>query len=876
MYRERIILCVFLFCSSLNAYCLSGPVSPIERTVNISDSSKSCLLTAKYFPDNDTVVSNGNPIFLENRSLNSNSFAWFINGLFTSSEADLIFYPSLGVNEIMLVVSNGICSDTSFSFIIWDGIAAGQYGNFQKQYNPEGMAMEPFCMANDQSKGYLLAGDYYLPSENNFVSKTTCLVHIDGRGCVNWANTMIAGEVEVIQSIISTSDSGYLISAFPFQSQQNNYPNNLIVFKLDKSGNKEWAHSYSNGATVNNYYSAICETGDNGFALEIGSFPIAGNPSFISVIKIDGLGRFIWGRKLSVENNSFYNIGGIIEKNKFLYATGSIYDGVPPYDIIRSFLVQIDGPTGQAIWTKKNDPGLSPLSFTDIHNYKNGLLINSYSGNLLNNFIFSDNDGNLSGSVIVSNSYGSLNGKENIMVSPDNELYFHQSSGTLGSGHKDIIMRVDSNLQIVWQYDFSSKDLHFTGWYQLASAPDFGVAGIGSGLLPGGFNALTFIKLDSAGSGCNSGKTDLQIESNHAAMLPMTWNIDNSFSMNVTDLPMNLDEIAIESHLVCPKYMSGCDLLKLEGPKVVCQFSDTIMYKFHSDPFCPEPVTWTYDPQFISVLDSNQSYLELKFRKPGDFVIKVEKTGCNKIVDSIIVSVGNDIPKINLPGDTVLCLGNTMKLDAGNGYASYLWQDGTDKESIEVADSGTYWVRLTGKNGCMNTDTTFISSIEPLPLSFLPTDTVICASEFLELKPILSYKSYLWNTGETASSIQIKDAGLYTLGVVDMYGCEGNDSIRVETKKCPFGIYFPNAFTPNKDGRNDIFKPVILGRPAVYHLSIYNRWGQQIFESSDPGQGWDGMIKNRAQESGTYIWTCTYQFESQEKTIRKGSFLLLR
>src|SRR6202035_3621326 len=177
MNCERNILCVFLFSLSLNAYCLNGH----------KEHNNICSLKAKYFPGNDSVVSNGSPIFFENQSLNSNSFSWFINGVFASSQKDFTFNPSLGVNEIMLVASNGICTDTSFSYIIWDGVAAGQYRNFHKQYNPGGMAMEPFCMASDQSRGYLLSGDYYLPAANNFVSKTTCLVHIDEKGCVNWA-----------------------------------------------------------------------------------------------------------------------------------------------------------------------------------------------------------------------------------------------------------------------------------------------------------------------------------------------------------------------------------------------------------------------------------------------------------------------------------------------------------------------------------------------------------------------------------------------------------------------------------------------------------------------------------------------------------------
>ena len=852
---------MFLFSLSLDGYCLSGTTG--------------CSVTAAYFPENDTVISTGAPLFFVNQSSNASSYSWFINGSFISSQRDLTLNPTLGVSEIMLVATDGICSDTSFSFIIWDGVG-NVYGNFQKQYHPAGMAMEPFCMAADKSNGYLLAGDFFLPAANNFISKTTGLFRIDEKGCVSWAKAMVSGEVEVIQSIISTRDSGWLISAFPYQSQQNNYPNFLIVFKLDKSGNKEWSHSYSNGSVVNNYYSAICETGDGNFALEIGSFPVAGSPSFISVIKIDQLGGFVWGKQLSIESNAFYNVGGIIDKNQLLFVTGSVYDAEPPYDLIRAFMVQLNETDGQTIWSKKNDPVRSPVSFTDIHPWKNGLLINSYSASAGNHFLYSDLNGNLLGGWAVNNPYGSQNGKENIIVTPDNGIYFHQASGNPAAGYKDIIMLMDSNVQIRWQYDFSAQDLNYTGWFQLAGAPEYGVSGIGSGLLPNGFNAMVFMKTDSAGSGCHSGETNLQLVPELPALGPISWNTDQLFTMQVTDLSLTLNEIPFEADLFCPKYLSGCDLLKLEGPAQVCEAGDTIRYKLHLDSYCADPVIWNYDRESISTPDSSLSDRVFRFAQPGKYIISVEKNGCNDRKDSLIVWVGDAIPKINLPPDTVLCEGSVMKLDAGAGYAGYRWQDGTDKESIDVNQAGIYWVKLTAISGCIFTDTTTIRSVEPLPLAFLPPDTVICAGEPWELAPVRAFKSYAWNTGESSGSIQISNAGLYSVKVVDGNGCAGADTIQVETKKCAFGIYFPNAFTPNKDGLNDVFKPVIVGRPAVYKLSIYNRWGQLVFETTDPGAGWNGTIINSDQPTAGYIWACTYQFNGQEKKTRRGNFLLVR
>ena len=56
-------------------------------------------------------------------------------------------------------------------------------------------------------------------------------------------------------------------------------------------------------------------------------------------------------------------------------------------------------------------------------------------------------------------------------------------------------------------------------------------------------------------------------------------------------------------------------------------------------------------------------------------------------------------------------------------------------------------------------------------------------------------------------------------------------------------IYVPNAFTPNKDGLNDLLKPFMIGIRELKYFRIFNRWGQLVFETQDPNNGWDGRIK---------------------------------
>ncbi len=411
--------------------------------------------------------------------------------------------------------------------------------------------MVPFCIARDKVNGYLLAGNYGYPPSSFNPSKTTGLIRIDENGCVIWSKSMTLDQEEVIQSIISTSDTGFLVSAFPFQAANANYSNLLSVFKLDKEGNVQWARSYGSGASVSNYLSALYETDDKGFVFEIGSFPDGGHPSYLTVIKTDGKGNVVWGHALSMESDALYRIGGIIEKKGTIYATGSMYATAAPFRLLRSFLTQMDMRTGQTGWTKQNDPAQAALSFTDLHDYKNGLLINSFGGNLLNELLHTDDEGNILGSARVDNPYGSLNGRGNILVTADNSLYFHQYSGPSAGPYKEIVMRLDSNQQVTWQYDYS-QDSSLTGLNQIDAAPGGGVAAIGGGVGANGLSTMSFLKLDTTGALCHSGNSSLSLTEVPRTLIPMTWNLDAAISIDAGNLTQPLQPLAISSHLFCP------------------------------------------------------------------------------------------------------------------------------------------------------------------------------------------------------------------------------------------------------------------------------------------------------------------------------------
>src|SRR4030095_14236035 len=93
----------------------------------------------------------------------------------------------------------------------------------------------------------------------------------------------------------------------------------------------------------------------------------------------------------------------------------------------------------------------------------------------------------------------------------------------------------------------------------------------------------------------------------------------------------------------------------------------------------------------------------------------------------------------------------------------------------------------------------------------------------------------------------------YKVVVKNDAGCVDTDSVLIKVNPYP-GVYVPAAFTPNNDGKNDIFRPIVTKEFSLEEFSIYNRWGQRIFTTSQIGSGWDGKVSGLQQDAGVYVW----------------------
>ena len=264
--------------------------------------------------------------------------------------------------------------------------------------------------------------------------------------------------------------------------------------------------------------------------------------------------------------------------------------------------------------------------------------------------------------------------------------------------------------------------------------------------------------------------------------------------------------------------------------------------------------------------------------RSGTYYVYTYAADCKLYVDSF--SVAYDTLSVNLGNDTVLCAGAVHLLDATQpGATAYLWQDGSVHPQMRADKTGKYFVTVS--NGACHASDTLNIEVKVPAVDILQADTFICEQDQLILKARSNFESeYSWSTGGTGNTITIDQPGVYVVTAQNKCGTQ-TDSVQVEQVNCACVPTFPNAFTPNGDGKNDVFLPLLQSSciPKSYELLIYNRYGQIVFSTNQNGVGWDGTYLNgRTAEIGVYyvVLKITNAFGNVDTRIHKSQFTLLR
>ena len=257
----------------------------------------------------------------------------------------------------------------------------------------------------------------------------------------------------------------------------------------------------------------------------------------------------------------------------------------------------------------------------------------------------------------------------------------------------------------------------------------------------------------------------------------------------------------------------------------------------------------------------------LEVTSAATYSVTVTENGCSA-TDAIAVSV-QDLPVFDLGEDQFLCPDESASfyIYPFPEGASASWSTGSVATSLTTNTPGVYSA-LVNWNGCIWTDNVVVERAAPIlidivePLKFCEGESMVVSAEN---PPNLFPIGYSWNNGETTPAIQIDRQGIYTITAQN--ACDSvSKTFLVTLEYCECPVYVPNAFTPDNDGANDLWRPVLGCEPEEYRLEIYNTWGELIFATEDPETGWIGQVEENpesAEHSGYFTRTNVYHWRIQ-------------
>ena len=246
--------------------------------------------------------------------------------------------------------------------------------------------------------------------------------------------------------------------------------------------------------------------------------------------------------------------------------------------------------------------------------------------------------------------------------------------------------------------------------------------------------------------------------------------------------------------------------------------------------------------------------------------IDITQLGCEEISNGKIIVIGQ----------------------GGTGGLTYYLSPGLNINKTGVFQNlsfGSYNLTIKDSLGCQFDTTLTISlPLEPLAVTITKQD-LSCAGAGIEgwaqanvTGGTMPY-NYTWNTTPPQNTDRIDNLtyGYYVVNIVDANGCKVSDQVYIKPGNCCDQVFIPNAFTPNGDGVNDVFKVTTTAGIDLLQFGVYDRWGNKVWSSIDYKASWDGTYQGKTENLDTFYYIFWYIcLTDGQKYMRKGDLLLLR
>lgn len=251
-----------------------------------------------------------------------------------------------------------------------------------------------------------------------------------------------------------------------------------------------------------------------------------------------------------------------------------------------------------------------------------------------------------------------------------------------------------------------------------------------------------------------------------------------------------------------------------------------------------------------------------------------------------------DYPGADAGPDPKICYNTSVQLHAtiiGNSFSwsptQYLSDPNSLNPVVTPPRTTQYILSVYDNKGCpkpgLDTITVYVN---PKIHAFAGHDTAVVIHQPLQFNAT-GGTGYLWSPGTDLSNIHIHNPiGVYDVGidsvrykviVTDDAGCSDSATVLVKVYKTLPSVFVPTAFTPNHDGLNEVIRPIAVGIQRLNYFSVYNRWGQLVFTTSEIGKGWDGTIGGKRQATGVFVWMVSAVDYLGQPIFRKGTVALI-
>ena len=366
--------------------------------------------------------------------------------------------------------------------------------------------------------------------------------------------------------------------------------------------------------------------------------------------------------------------------------------------------------------------------------------------------------------------------------------------------------------------------------------------------------------------------------------------------------------------------LAGCPGTPTLASAIVYNLDSLSVQAYATSPICPGQSAVVYVETLGTTGELTYQWNNNVGTGPGAYLVNPSQptaysitvsNACNSVSDTVKI-LFNPPPAISITSDTsALCVPGTIQFfdnsvtgNPNDPITQWYWSfsDGTTSTAEDPGHTysvpSDYPVTLvvTTSGGCTNNNTAapLVINGHPFPVaSFslsstdleLPYDVLLCSNQST------GAISYNWNFGNGETSAVKNPQHVYTaigifqvqLVAMTQFGCLDTAYSEVTTNA---EVTFPNAFSPNADGSsggffditsldNDIFFAYTAG-VTEYELEIYNRWGEIIFATQDPKQGWDGYYKNELCQQDVYIWRAFVKLNNGKAYYKNGNLTLLR